>query len=50
MNPIIGSVRLSKVLMNAGSGLNILYSTTFDAKGLGQDRLQPIGGLFMVLC
>ena len=35
MDPIVSNTRLSKVLMDSGSGLNILYADTLDAMGLG---------------
>ena len=31
---IIGKMRLTKLLMHGGSGLNILYMQTYDAMGL----------------
>jgi hypothetical protein len=38
--------RLSKVLMDGGSGLNILYTSTLDTMGIHQDRIRPIGASF----
>lgn len=34
IDPIIGKTRLTKVLMDGGSGLNLLYIETYDAMGL----------------
>jgi hypothetical protein len=31
VDPIIGNTRLTKVLMDGGSGLNIMYAETLDA-------------------
>ena len=43
---IIGNKRLTKVLMDGGSGLNILYTDTLDAMGIERSRLQPSGAPF----
>jgi hypothetical protein len=32
--------------MDRGSGLSILYSTVYDAMGIGRDRLRPTAGPF----
>ena len=34
VDPIIGMKRLTKVLMDGGSGLNIMYAETLDAMGI----------------
>jgi len=34
VDPIIGTKRLTKVLMDGGSGLNIMYTETLDAMGI----------------
>jgi hypothetical protein len=34
MDPIIDKKRLSKVLMDGGNGLNIMYVETLDAMGI----------------
>jgi len=34
VNPIIGTKCLSKVLMDGGSGLNIMYAETLNAMGI----------------
>lgn len=37
---------LSKVLMDGGSGLNIMYVEIFDAIGITRTELRPIPTLF----
>ena len=39
VDPIIGTKRLTKVLMDAGSGLNIMYTKTLGAMGIDQSRV-----------
>jgi hypothetical protein len=39
IDPIIGNTRLTKVLMDGGSGLNILYAETLDLMGISRSRL-----------
>ena len=46
VNPIVGTKRLSKVLMDGGSGLNILYAETLDAMGINRSRIRPTGAPF----
>ena len=41
VNPIIDTKRLSKVLMDGGSGLNIMYAKTLDEMGIDRTRLRP---------
>ena len=41
VDPIIGTKRLTKVLMDGGSGLNIMYTKTLDAKGIIRSHIQP---------
>jgi hypothetical protein len=36
VDPIIGNMRLTKVLMDGGSGLNIMYAETLDTMGISQ--------------
>ena len=36
VDPIIGTKRLSKVLMDGGSGLNIMYAETLDSMGISR--------------
>nr|CAB3453764.1 unnamed protein product [Digitaria exilis] len=38
---IIGRKRVSKVLMDGGSGLNILYASTLDALGVPRSHVRP---------
>ncbi|XP_025815477.1 uncharacterized protein LOC112892552 [Panicum hallii] len=35
--------RLTKVLMDRGSSLNIIYVKTLDAMGIDRSRIQPLG-------
>jgi hypothetical protein len=37
VDPVVGMTHLSKVLMDEGSGLNILYTSTLDAMGIHWD-------------
>jgi hypothetical protein len=41
VDPIIGNARFSKVLMDGGSSLNILYAHTLRLMGIGLDQLRP---------
>ncbi|XP_066341310.1 uncharacterized protein [Miscanthus floridulus] len=41
VGPIVGTTRLTKVLMDGGSGLNILYASTLDKMGIPQRSLRP---------
>ena len=41
VDPIIGTKHLTKVLMDGGSGLNIMYAETFDAMGIYRARVRP---------
>jgi hypothetical protein len=41
VDPVIGNVRFSKVLMDGGSNLNILYAHTLRLLGIGLDQLRP---------
>jgi hypothetical protein len=43
VDPIIGNVRLSKVLMDGGSSLNIIYANTLEL--LGVDRSEVRAGV-----
>ena len=43
VNPIIDTKWLTKVLMDGGSSLNIMYAETFDAMGIDRVRIRPIG-------
>jgi hypothetical protein len=46
VNPVIGNARFSKVLMDGGSSLNILYAHTLRLLGIGLDQLRPSTTLF----
>jgi hypothetical protein len=41
VDPVIGNPRFSKVLMDGGSSLSILYAHTLRLLGIGLDQLQP---------
>jgi hypothetical protein len=41
VDPVIGNARFSKVLMDGGSNLNILYAHTLCLLGIGLDQLRP---------
>jgi hypothetical protein len=41
VDPIIGNTRFSKVLMDGGNSLNILYTHTLELMGIGLDKLCP---------
>jgi hypothetical protein len=43
---IIGTKPLTKVLMNGGSGLNVMYAETLDAMGIDRSRIRLTGALF----
>jgi hypothetical protein len=46
IDPIIGTKWLTKVLMDGGSDLNIMYAETLDALGISWTRIQPTGAPF----
>ena len=46
VDPIISTKRLTKVLMDGGSNLNIMYAETLDALGVDRSRIRPIGAPF----
>jgi hypothetical protein len=46
---IIGKPRLSRVLMDGGSGLNLLYVETYDAMGLSRSAIRPSDAPFHVV-
>jgi hypothetical protein len=39
--PLFGSKRVHKVLMDGGSGINVLYSSTLDDMGIPRSKLRP---------
>jgi hypothetical protein len=41
VDPVIGNAQFSKVLMDGGSSLNILYVHTLCLLGIGLDQLRP---------
>jgi hypothetical protein len=41
VDPIVGTKRLTKVLMDGGNALNIMYAETLDAMGIDQARIRP---------
>ena len=41
IDPIIGMKRLTKMLMDGGSGLNIMYAETLDAMGIDWSHIRP---------
>jgi hypothetical protein len=41
VDPVIGNARFSKVLMDGGSSLNILYAHILQLMGIGLDLLRP---------
>jgi hypothetical protein len=41
VDPFIGNSRFSKVLMDGGNSLNILYAHTLRLMGIGLDQLRP---------
>jgi hypothetical protein len=50
VDPIIANTRLTEVLMDGGSSLNIIYAQTLDLLGIGRTRLQPsVGGFHGVV-
>ena len=46
VDPIVRKKRLTKVLMDGGSGLNILYVDTLDAMRIPRSELHPTGSSF----
>ena len=46
IDPIISKKRLIKVLMDGGSGLNILYVETLDAMGIDRSCVRSTGAPF----
>ena len=46
VDPIVRKKRLTKVLMDGGSGLNILYVNTLDAMHIPRSELRLVGSPF----
>jgi hypothetical protein len=44
--PLFRSKRVHKVLMDGGSGINVLYASTLDDKGIPRSKLRPSTGPF----
>jgi hypothetical protein len=50
VDPIIANTRLTKVLMDGGSNLNIIYAQTLDLQGIERTHLRPsVGGFHGVV-
>ena len=43
VDPIIGTKRLTKVLMDGGSDFNIMYAEMLDAMGIDRSCIRPTG-------
>ena len=46
VDPIVSMKWLTKVLMDGGSSLNIMYAETLDAMGIDRSRIRPTEGPF----
>ena len=46
VDPIVGMKRLTKVLMDGGSVLNIMYTEMLNAMGVDRARIRPTGEPF----
>ena len=46
VDPIISTKRLTKVLMDGGNGLNIMYAETLDTMGIDRSRIRSTGAPF----
>jgi hypothetical protein len=46
VDPIVDTKRLTKVLMDGGSGLNIMYAETLNTMGISRSRIRPTGAPF----
>jgi hypothetical protein len=50
VDPIIANMCLTKVLMDGGSSLNIIYTQTLDLLGIKRTQLRPsVGGFHGVV-
>ena len=47
VDPIVDTKWLTKVLMDGGSGLNIMYAETLDTMGIDRARVQSTGAPFL---
>ena len=50
VDPIIDPKEFTKVLMDGGSGLNIMYAKTLDAMGIDRSRIRPTEAPFHGIC
>ena len=46
VDPVVGTKWLTKVLLDGGSSLNILYAETLDAMGIDRSKVRPTGAPF----
>jgi hypothetical protein len=46
VDPVIGNTRLTKVLMDGGSSLNLIYEETLDLLGVARSKICPGGAAF----
>jgi hypothetical protein len=46
VDPVIGNTRLSKVLMDGGSSLNIIYAETLELMGISKSQIRAGGAPF----
>ena len=46
VNPIVGTKWLTKILMNGGSGLNIMYAKMLEEMGIDWTRIRPTNAPF----
>ena len=46
VNLIVGTKQLTKILVDGGSGLNIMYSKMLDEMGIDRTRVHPTGAPF----
>jgi hypothetical protein len=46
IDPLVGTTRLTKALMDGGSSVNLMYLETFEGLGLTQDHLQSSSHTF----
>ena len=46
VDPIVGTKRLTKVLMDGGHGLNIMYAEMLNSMGIDRSSIRPTGAPF----
>ena len=49
VDPIVGMKRFTKILMDGGSSLNIMYAKMLDEMGINLTRVHPTGKQAMPL-